>query len=73
MDRDRGGEPRDKEGSELDKAGVAGSGGRHDAAVQGGEDDDEEAEVEGVRDAEQRVRLSITPRRVRVDARENII
>ena len=67
MDRDRGGKPGDQEHSELDKAGLAGPGGRHDAAVQGCEDDDEAAKVEGVHDTGQRVRLSLTPRRVFID------
>ena len=70
MDRDCGGEPGDQERYELDKAGVAGAGGRHDAAVQGREDDDEATEVARVRDKRQRVRISLTPRRVRIDPRK---
>ena len=73
MDREREGDRRPSEDSELDKAGVAGAGGRHDAAVQGSEDDDEATKMEGVRNMGQRIRLSITPRRVRIDAREKRI
>lgn len=70
MDRDRGRGRRPAEDPELDKAEVAGPGGRHDAPFQSGEYDDETTKVEGIRYTEQRIRLSLTPRRVRIDARE---
>ena len=60
-------EGESQEGSELDKAGVADTGRGHEAPIQGGQDDAAPAQVEGVQNTGQQVRLSITARRIRID------
>jgi len=73
MDRERRGGSRDEKGSKLDKAGVATPSGGSGTPLQNDSDDAEEEEVEGIPDKEQRVRLSITLRRIRIDPREKRI
>lgn len=70
MDRDRGRKLRSSENPELDKAGLAHAGGGSGFAFQDDKGDAEERSMERTFDEEQRIRLSITLRRVRIDPRE---